>query len=189
MLHRMLVGAGYVVQDAADGKAGLAAYRQQPSDLVMTDIVMPDMEGLEVIRELRRYDAGVKIIAMSGGGIGRANTYLDVGAEIRGRLGAGQTVYARRGPGGCRGGHRQSSQGRCPVSCRSSLTGPPWMRAPGQRSGAVSGCPGVKSVRTTRRTSSRESGLCQTRAQSARRSVTVAASSACSPVITATGMS
>jgi CheY-like chemotaxis protein len=72
----MLARAGYDVQEASNGKAGLAAYRQQLTDLVITDIVMPDMEGLEVIRELRRMDPDVTIIAMSGGGIAAAEQYL-----------------------------------------------------------------------------------------------------------------
>lgn len=76
VLNRMLARAGYDVQEASNGNAGLAAYRQQPADLVITDIVMPDMEGLEVIRELRRTDPEARIIAMSGGGIGSAEKYL-----------------------------------------------------------------------------------------------------------------
>ena len=82
LLHRVLVGAGYVVQDAANGKTGLAAYRQQPSDLVITDIVMPDLEGLEMIRELCRYDARVKIVAISGGGVGSASNYLELALKF-----------------------------------------------------------------------------------------------------------
>ena len=70
MVGRVLVDEGYEVQEAADGSAGLNAYREQPSDLVITDIVMPDTEGLETIRELCRYDPPAKIIAMSSAGTG-----------------------------------------------------------------------------------------------------------------------
>jgi CheY-like chemotaxis protein len=66
MVCRMLVAAGYDVQEAGNGKTGLARYRQQRVDVVVTDIVMPDMEGLETIVKLRREDPHVKIIAMSG---------------------------------------------------------------------------------------------------------------------------
>jgi CheY-like chemotaxis protein len=45
MSHRVLVDAGYDVQDAADGKAGLACYRHQASDVVISDIVMPGERG------------------------------------------------------------------------------------------------------------------------------------------------
>jgi CheY-like chemotaxis protein len=61
---------------SSNGKAGLASYRHQPTDLVITEIVMHDMDGLEVIRELRRTDPDVRIIAMSGGGIGSAEKYF-----------------------------------------------------------------------------------------------------------------
>ena len=68
MLHKTLERAGYEVQDAPNGRAALAAYSQQPSDLIITDLVMPEKEGIETIMELCRLHAGVKIIAMSGGG-------------------------------------------------------------------------------------------------------------------------
>jgi CheY-like chemotaxis protein len=48
----MLVTAGYDVQKAADGKAGLGCYRQHHSDVVIADLVMPEREGLETIQEL-----------------------------------------------------------------------------------------------------------------------------------------
>jgi CheY-like chemotaxis protein len=76
VMSRMLTGSGYDVQEASNGKAGLALYRQWATDIVITDIVMPDVEGLEVIRELRKTDPTVRIIAMSGGGIGSAEKYL-----------------------------------------------------------------------------------------------------------------
>jgi CheY-like chemotaxis protein len=63
LLKRILIDAGHIVQGAPDGKSGLSSYRQQPMDLVITDIVMPDMEGLELITQLRRHDRGVKIEA------------------------------------------------------------------------------------------------------------------------------
>jgi CheY-like chemotaxis protein len=73
--RRMLVNAGYEVHEAANGETALAAYRQQRFDLVITDIVMPDMEGLEAIMKLRRQNPDVKIIAMSGAD--SAGAYLD----------------------------------------------------------------------------------------------------------------
>jgi CheY-like chemotaxis protein len=85
MAHRMLVTAGYDVQDAADGEAGLACYRQQRSDLVITDILMPEKEGLETIRALRRSDPQVRIIAMSGAGQGAAEGYLELALKFGAR--------------------------------------------------------------------------------------------------------
>jgi DNA-binding response OmpR family regulator len=81
-LHRTLVRAGYEVEDAPNGDLALRAYRRQPADVVITDIVMPDKEGLETIRELRRLYPDVKIIAISGGGTGRANDYLDLARRL-----------------------------------------------------------------------------------------------------------
>ena len=82
LLQRILVDAGHVVQEAADGKHGFSAYRQEPSDLVITDLVMPDMEGLELIRALRHHDASVKILAMSGGDPSAARNYLKVALKF-----------------------------------------------------------------------------------------------------------
>jgi len=62
----MLASDGHAVCTAADGTAAIALYRQQPTDIVITDIVMPGMEGLETIQELRRLDPNVRVIAMSG---------------------------------------------------------------------------------------------------------------------------
>jgi len=58
---------GYSVEEQSNGALGLNAYRLQPADVVLTDIVMPTKEGLETIQEFRRLFPDVKIIAMSGG--------------------------------------------------------------------------------------------------------------------------
>jgi CheY-like chemotaxis protein len=76
VLHRMLEQAGYEVEDATDGNTGLKAYVRQRHDLILTDIVMPDSEGLEMIRAIRRLDSSARIIAISGGYSGRADDYL-----------------------------------------------------------------------------------------------------------------
>ncbi len=64
MLERM----GYAVATADDGAKGLAAFRSIRPALVLTDIVMCEMDGIEVIRELRRGWPETKIVAMSGSG-------------------------------------------------------------------------------------------------------------------------
>lgn len=74
LLTRILTAAGHDVQEASDGAVALETYASQPSDVVITDLVMPGKEGLETIRELRRRDADVRIIAMSGGGSGGHGT-------------------------------------------------------------------------------------------------------------------
>ena len=68
MLRQMLEREGYEVVDAPDGKEGIRLYRDEPADLIITDIIMPEKEGIGTIFELRREFPGVKIIAVSGGG-------------------------------------------------------------------------------------------------------------------------
>jgi anti-anti-sigma factor len=68
MMRLALERAGYEVLDAPDGRQGLKIYSQCLPDLVITDIFMPEMEGLETIMALRRENPTVKIISISGGG-------------------------------------------------------------------------------------------------------------------------
>ena len=84
ILHKTLVGAGYEVEDAVNGDLALAAYRRQPRDLVITDLVMPEKDGLETIMALRRINPAMKIIAISGGGrsLGLGQLYLDAAQSI-----------------------------------------------------------------------------------------------------------
>jgi YesN/AraC family two-component response regulator len=76
MLSQILKRAGYEVVEALDGKQGLKLYRENPTDLIITDIIMPEKEGLETIMELQRDFPDVKIIAISGGGHNLAENYL-----------------------------------------------------------------------------------------------------------------
>ena len=82
MMHQALDRAGYDVVDAANGKIGMNIQRQEPVDLVITDLIMPEKEGIETIRELRRDFPGLKIIAISGGGRAGADGYLSVAKTI-----------------------------------------------------------------------------------------------------------
>ena len=61
----LIVKARYKVAEAPGGREGIARYRQEPADVVITDILMPEKDGLEVIRELKREFPDVKTIAMS----------------------------------------------------------------------------------------------------------------------------
>jgi DNA-binding response OmpR family regulator len=85
MLKIMIQRAGYFVQTAENGLEGVNAFKRSPSDIVITDIVMPEKEGLETILELREDYPNVKIIAISGGGRHDAKNYLrsakDFGAD------------------------------------------------------------------------------------------------------------
>lgn len=67
VLAQVLDDAGYQVYEAATGRQGLAQLHAQPVDLVLTDLDMPEMNGLEVILELTRMLLHVKVIAISGG--------------------------------------------------------------------------------------------------------------------------
>jgi DNA-binding response OmpR family regulator len=67
MLHKKLESSGYEVEEAPNGKVGLKLFRENPFDLVITDIFMPEKEGLETIRELRKDFPELKIIAITGG--------------------------------------------------------------------------------------------------------------------------
>ena len=87
LLRSTLKGAGYEVVEAANGRQGLELYRRRPTDLVITDILMPEMNGLDMILELTRYFLDAKVIAISGKG-GEKNV-LDV-AKL---LGARRTFH------------------------------------------------------------------------------------------------
>jgi DNA-binding response OmpR family regulator len=77
VLLKSLERDGYQVMDAPNGKVGMKLFQEEPFDLVITDIVMPEKDGIEIIGELRRYFPETKIIAISGGGrILKANYVL-----------------------------------------------------------------------------------------------------------------
>ena len=67
-LRRILERAGFIITEAANGSEALQFYHAMPVDLVITDILMPERDGLETIMALRKVVSDVKIIAISGGG-------------------------------------------------------------------------------------------------------------------------
>lgn len=79
LMRRMLELGGFEAVEAGDGDEALKRLRQQPVSLVITDILMPNREGLETIIELRRLQPEVPIIAMSGGG---ADNYLLTASKL-----------------------------------------------------------------------------------------------------------
>lgn len=78
MIETILVADHHSVVRAADGRAGMALYAAQHFDLVITDILMPNQEGLETIRELVARNPAVKVIAVSGSGRDGGMDYLRV---------------------------------------------------------------------------------------------------------------
>ena len=67
MLGQMITEAGFEVVLAANGNEGIKHYRSAPTDLIITDIIMPEKGGLQTIVELRRDYPEARVIAMSGG--------------------------------------------------------------------------------------------------------------------------
>ena len=66
LIRQMLTRAGHTVQEASDGAEGLAQLRVDPPDLIITDILMPNKEGIETIRDVRRQVPGLPILVISG---------------------------------------------------------------------------------------------------------------------------
>ena len=76
LLRSALEAVGYEIMEAANGRIGLELYRQRQADLVITDILMPELNGLDMLLELTREFLHAKVIAISGAG-GEQNV-LDV---------------------------------------------------------------------------------------------------------------
>jgi len=89
LLGQMLTREGYDVVHASDGKEGMKACREQSIDLIITDIIMPEKDGIEMILELRHDFPALKVIAISGGGRLGPDGYL----EMARKLGAHRTFF------------------------------------------------------------------------------------------------
>lgn len=88
MVRLILERAGYAVREAQDGIEGIRVFRETPADLIITDLIMPNKDGIGMIIELKKDFPELKIIAMSGGGLNRPDGYLR-GAQ---KLGAACTL-------------------------------------------------------------------------------------------------
>lgn len=75
-LRMALEDADYSVEEAADGVAGLRLFHQKPVDLIITDLIMPEKEGLETILDLKKDSPETKIIAISGDCNADPDSYL-----------------------------------------------------------------------------------------------------------------
>lgn len=87
-VHRVLSGAGHTVSDAPGSAEGIRMHRENPFDLILTDIFMPGKEGISTIIDLRREYPKLRIIAMSGGGDFEPYGILDIAH----RVGADRTI-------------------------------------------------------------------------------------------------
>jgi len=83
LLRVVLERDGYAVEVAADGEEGLRAQSARPADVVITDIFMPNRDGLETIARLRAEHPRAKVLVISGGGdVVRGAGYLSTAREI-----------------------------------------------------------------------------------------------------------
>ena len=81
-LRAILESADHEVVEAKDGNEGIASCKAHPADLVITDIIMPEKEGMETIIELRHAYPDVKIVAISGGGRIGSSDYLKLAQKL-----------------------------------------------------------------------------------------------------------
>jgi len=81
-LRWLLEGEGFEVAVAANGLEGLGVQRSAPADIVVTDIFMPEQDGIETLWKFREEFPRVAIIVMSGGGAARGTDYLFVAREL-----------------------------------------------------------------------------------------------------------
>ncbi|PIE59478.1 MAG: response regulator [Desulfobulbus propionicus] len=82
LLRQMIERVGGEVLEAVDGREGMNMARQHPVDLVITDLIMPEQEGLETIHLLKQENPALKIIAISGGGRIGPEAYLPAAKEL-----------------------------------------------------------------------------------------------------------
>jgi CheY-like chemotaxis protein len=82
ILRQALERAGHEVVEASDGRVGIERQRIMLAEVIITDILMPEQEGFETIRELRRDFPATSIIAMSGGGQMGCDTLLAIAERL-----------------------------------------------------------------------------------------------------------
>ena len=82
MLRTTLIKRKYIVSEASNGKEALLRFKPSMTDLVITDLIMPDEDGLKVIMKIREIKPGIKIIAISGGGKAGPGNYLDLAKAL-----------------------------------------------------------------------------------------------------------
>jgi DNA-binding response OmpR family regulator len=82
LLRRALELKGYDVSTARNGQEGVELFQQHPSDLVITDMVMPIKDGLQTILDLRSDTPELPVIAISGGGTISKERYLAIAAYL-----------------------------------------------------------------------------------------------------------
>ncbi len=82
MIKTALIRKDNVVLEAENGKEALIHFKPSVTDLVITDLIMPDEDGLKVIMKIREMKRSIKIIAISGGGKAGPGSYLDLAKAL-----------------------------------------------------------------------------------------------------------
>ncbi len=85
IIAKSLIHAGHTITQANNGRKGVAQFRASPTDLVITDLVMPEQEGMETIKILHRDFPATPVIAMSGG-LDGSPLYLDLTRRLGARI-------------------------------------------------------------------------------------------------------
>ena len=89
-IRAALEAIGYHVLEAADGKEALDLLDTQAVDLIVTDLWMPNLDGVELLKRLRASNANIRVIAISGGGMRKP---IDVSAALAQTWGADAVLY------------------------------------------------------------------------------------------------
>ena len=85
IIAKSLTHAGHTVSQANNGRKGVAQFKASPTDLVITDLVMPEQEGMETIKILHRDFPALPVIAMSGG-LDGSPLYLDLTRRLGAKI-------------------------------------------------------------------------------------------------------
>lgn len=80
-LRDVLKVQGHTVEEAGDGRIGLEMYRENPPDIVVTDIMMPEVTGFEVVCQIKAVNPQAKIIAIAALGEGLLEQARELGAD------------------------------------------------------------------------------------------------------------
>ncbi|MCD6303398.1 MAG: response regulator [Planctomycetes bacterium] len=78
----MLQDRGYSVREAQDGRVALEECLARRPDVMILDLIMPKKDGIETMQEARRVHPDLKIIAISGGGVGNPHAYLRLASKL-----------------------------------------------------------------------------------------------------------
>lgn len=82
MIGISLMRRKYTVMEAANGKEAIIHFKPSITDLVVTDLIMPEEDGLKVIMKLRELKPSIKVIAISGGGKAGPGSYLNLARAL-----------------------------------------------------------------------------------------------------------